>query len=162
MYYYTILTFHIVFAGIWLINFATEPVLRWQILTNKNKSGERKFISLYLTFANLLGMIGAIGILTTGITLVLNSGYGFFRMTDNHWLATKQILMIVLLIIIGAVLVPAAKKLRSALGNDLESGTPISDEGYKTLGKIFTLNKVINIIVLINFLFAITHRYFGS
>src|SRR3989339_1279869 len=81
MYYYTILTLHIVFAGIWLINFATEPVLRWQILTNKNKSGERKFISLYLTFANLLGMIGAIGILTTGITLVLNSGYVFFRIT---------------------------------------------------------------------------------
>ncbi len=82
MYYYTILTLHIVFAGIWLINFATEPVLRWQILTNKNKSGERKFISLYLTFANLLGMIGAIGILTTGITLVLNSGYGFFRFSS--------------------------------------------------------------------------------
>jgi len=162
MYFYTILTLHIVFAGIWLLNFVSEPVLRSQILTNKNKSGERKFISLYLTFANLLGIIGATGILVTGIALVLNSSYGFFRMTDNHWLATKQILMIVLLVIIGAVLIPTAKKLRAAIGTDLESGTQISEEGYKTLKKIFTLNLVINIIVLINFLFAITHRYFGS
>jgi hypothetical protein len=107
-------------------------------------------------------MIGAIGILVTGIALVLNSSYGFFRMTDNHWLATKQILMVVLLIIIGAVLIPTAKKLRAAIGSDLESGTQITEEGYKTLKKIFTLNLVINIIVLINFLFAITHRYFGS
>lgn len=162
MYYYTILTLHIVFAGIWLINFATEPVLRWQILTNKNKSGERKFISLYLTFANLLGIIGATGILVTGITLVLNSGFGFFRMTDNHWLATKQILMVVLLIIIGAVIIPAAKKLRTAIGADLENMSPISEEGYKTLKKLFATNRAINIIVLINFLLAITHRYFGS
>ena len=91
MYFYTILTLHIVFAGMWLLNFVSEPVLRSQIVNNKNKSGERKFISLYLTFANFLGMIGAIGILVTGIALVLNSSYGFFRMTDNHWLATKQI-----------------------------------------------------------------------
>ena len=162
MYFYTILTFHIVFAGIWLLNFVSEPVLRSQIVTNKNKSGERKFISLYLTFANLLGIIGATGILVTGIALVLNSSYGFFRMTENHWLATKQILMVVLLVIIGAVLIPTAKKLRAAIGIDLESGTQISEEGYKTLKKIFTLNLVMNIIVLINFLFAITHRYFGS
>lgn len=162
MYYYTILTFHIVFAGIWLINFVAEPILRTQILSNKNKSGERKFISLYLTFANMLGMIGATGILLTGIYLVLNSAYGFFSMSDNHWLATKQILMVVLLIIIGIVVIPTAKKLRQIIGEDLESSTSISDEGYIALKKLYTINKVINIIVFINFLFAITHRYFGS
>lgn len=161
MYYYTILTLHIVFAGIWLLNIASEPILRRQIVTNKNKSGERKFISLYLTFANLLGMIGATGILLTGIFLVLNSTYGFFSMVDNHWLATKQILMVVLLIIIGAVIIPTAKKLRSVIGNDLESSTSISEEGYSSLKKLYLTNKVINIIVFINFLFAITHRYIG-
>ncbi len=161
MYYYTILTLHIVFAGIWLLNLASEHILRWQIITNKNKSGERKFISLYLTFANLLGMIGAAGILLTGIFLVLNSTYGFFSMADNHWLATKQILMVVLLIIIGAVIIPTAKKLRSVIGNDLEATASISEEGYNSLKKLYLTNKVINIIVFINFLFAITHRYIG-
>ncbi|KAF0153074.1 MAG: hypothetical protein FD143_514 [Ignavibacteria bacterium] len=161
MYYYTILTLHIVFAGVWLINLASEPVLRNQIITNKNKSGERKFISLYLTFANLLGIIGAVGILFTGVFLVLNSAYGFFSMADNHWLATKQMLMVVLLIIIGVVIIPTAKKLRRIIGADLESSASISEDGYNALKKLYLTNKVINIIVFINFLFAITHRYIG-
>jgi len=161
MYYYTILTLHIIFAGIWLLNLASEPILKLQILSNKNKSGERKFINLYLTFANLLGMIGAAGILLTGIFLVLNSAYGFFSMADNHWLATKQILMVVLLLIIGAVIIPTAKKLRGIIGSDLESSAPITQDGYDALKKLYTTNKVINIIVFINFLFAITHRYIG-
>lgn len=161
MFYFSILTFHIVFAGIWLANFLAEPFFKKQIVINKGKVGEKKIIGNYLSFVNLFGMVGSSGILVTGIFLVVKSSYGFFRMTESHWLASKQILMVVLLVIIGGFVIPTAKKLRTALGSDIESVNPISDEGYKNLHKIFTLNKVINIIVLINFLFAITHNYFG-
>ena len=66
---------------------------------------------------NLFGMIGAIGILITGITMVVqNPAYGFFSMSSNHWLATKQILMVVLLIILGGFIIPTAKKLELPLG----------------------------------------------
>lgn len=163
MDYLLISKLHVVFAGIWLINFLTDSLLRGYIASNKNKIGEKKFIHLYLTFANLFGMIGAIGILITGITMVTqNPAYGFFKMNANHWLATKQILMVVLLFILGAFIIPTAKKVRAAIGKDLENQDLMSEDGYKNLKKLFKLNNAINIIVLINFLLAITHRFFGS
>lgn len=163
MDYLLISKLHIIFAGAWLINFATDILLRRYILSNKNKIGEKKFIHLYMTFANLFGMIGAGGILITGIALVLeNPAYGFFSMSANHWLATKQILMTLLLVILVAFIIPTAKKVRIAIGKDLESQSPFSEEGYKNLQKLFTLNTIINMIVIINFIFAITHRFFGS
>lgn len=161
MFYHTIVNLHILFAGMWLINFVVDSVLRGFIHNNKNKIGEKKFINIYLTFANLFGMIGATGILLTGIAMVLiNPFFGFFQMTANHWLTTKQILMIVLLIILAVFVIPTAKKVRAAIGKDLENQDAISPEGYKNLEKLFKLNSAINIIVLINFLFAITHRFF--
>ncbi|PKL82542.1 MAG: hypothetical protein CVV24_09545 [Ignavibacteriae bacterium HGW-Ignavibacteriae-3] len=163
MDYLLISKLHVVFAGIWLINFVTDILLRRFIITNKNKIGEKKFIHLYMTFANLFGIIGSTGILITGITLVIqNPAYGFFSMSSNHWLATKQILMVVLLIILAGFIIPTAKKVRAAIGIDLENHSELSEEGFRNLQKLFKLNTTINIIVVINFLLAITHRFIGS
>jgi len=160
--YPTIYTFHIVSAGIWLVNFILAPVLKNFIIKSKQKTGERKFIILYLNLVNLLGMIGSTGILLTGISMTaLNPGYGFFQMTANHWLAAKQIIMVVLLLIIFIYVIPQAKKIRASLGSDLESSSQISEEGYKYLGKMYKLNNLINVLVVVNFLFAITHRFFA-
>jgi len=162
MEYIMISRLHVVFAGMWLINFLSDSILRRYVVSNKNKIGEKKFIHLYLTFANLFGMIGAIGILLTGITAVILSGsYGFFQMNANHWLTTKQILMVALLIVLGAFVIPTAKKVRQAIGKDLENKDSVNEDGYKNLQKLFKLNTVINVIVLINFLLAITHRWFS-
>ena len=108
-------------------------------------------------------MVGAIGILITGIVLIslYNPFYSFFQMNGNHWLTAKQALMVVLLIILGVFLIPTAKKVRTSLGEDLEIPGDLGVKGYENLHKLFKLNMVINIIVLINFLFAITHRFFG-
>ncbi|MCX6169149.1 MAG: hypothetical protein NTX65_07415 [Ignavibacteriales bacterium] len=161
MDYMLISKLHAVFAGIWLINMLTDFLLKGYVISNKKKAGEKKFIHLYLTFANLFGMIGALGILITGIILVVNNpAYGFFNMSSNHWLATKQILMVLLLIILAGFIIPTAKKVRAAIGKDLENQSAVSEDGYKNLHKLFKLNMSINIIVLINFLLAITHRLF--
>jgi hypothetical protein len=162
MYYLSIVTLHIIFAGIWLLNFAAEPVLRKQIIINKNKSGERKFINLYLLFVNLFGMTGSMGILLTGIALVVTSGFfGFFQFGANHWLATKQVLLVVIFTIIGAVIIPSAKKVRASIGKDLDSTIQIGEDGYKALDKIYLFGRIINMLVLINFILALTHRYIG-
>jgi len=82
-------------------------------------------------------------------------------MTANHWLATKQIVMIILLLIIFLGVIPEAKKIRTAIGSDLESASEISQDGYEYLNKLYKLGTIINILVLINFIFAITHRFLG-
>jgi uncharacterized membrane protein len=153
--------FHIVFAGMWLINLAVYPVLRKSVLQNKNKSGEKKLIHLYLTFGNLFGMIGGLGIILTGIFMVTdNPLYGFFQFTTNHWLASKQVLMVLLLIILGSIIIPTSKKIRAAIGTDFEKNEQLSEDLYNNLYKLFKWNIVINLIVLINFLLAITHNFF--
>lgn len=162
MIYLLIKNLHIVFAGMWLINLAAYPILRGSVVHNKNKSGEKKFIHLYLTFANLFGMIGGAGILLTGIFMVTdNSLYGFFQFTANHWLAAKQILMVILLVILGVIIIPTSKKVRIAIGSDFEKNEPLSEDVYNNLNKLFNWNVIINLIVLINFLLAITHNFIG-
>lgn len=152
--------FHIVFAGMWLISLIAYPLLRRTVIHNKNKIGEKKFISLYLIFANLLGMIGGIGILVTGIFMVLdNPLYGFFQITANHWLTAKQILMVALLILLFTGVIPTSKKIRNALGTNFENNDKPRDEVYVYLAKLFKLNAVMNMIILINFLLAITHNF---
>jgi len=161
MFYLLIMKFHIVFAGMWLINLAVYPVLRKSVLQNKNKSGEKKLIHLYLTFGNLFGMIGGLGIILTGIFMVTdNPLYGFFQFTTNHWLASKQVLMVLLLIILGSIIIPTSKKIRAAIGTDFEKNEQLSEDLYNNLYKLFKWNIVINLIVLINFLLAITHNFF--
>jgi hypothetical protein len=162
LYYPGIIVMHIIFAGMWLTSFLSSPILKSAISRNKNKAGERKFISLYLLYTNLLGMVAAIGILFSGIMMIaLNPAYGFFQMSANHWLATKQILMVAILVLIGAFIVPTAKKLRLSIGDDLENSSQLSEEGYVELHKLFKLSAAIDLLVLINFLLAITHNYLG-
>jgi len=159
-FYPTLLTLHIIFAGGWIISFISDLYLKSNITKNKGLECEKNLIRLYLKLSNLTGMISATGILITGIFLVLiNPAYSFFQMTSNHWLTTKQILMLILLLIIFLYIIPSAKKLKTALGENLNGNNPINEEGYYYLKKIFKLNHIINLIVIINFLLAITHRF---
>jgi len=161
-YYPTLVTIHIIFAGGWLISFITDSILKKSISNKKNIFESKMVIILYLKVTNQLGMIGASGILFTGILMViLNPGYGFFSMSANHWLATKQILMVVLLLIIFVFIIPTARKIRNELQNNLETNQNSFEDINKYLTKLYKLNKIVNFIVLLNFLFAITHRFIG-
>ena len=160
-FYPTLYTLHIISAGIWLANLISSPILKKYIINNKQKPGEKKFIILSATISNAVGMTGAIGILLTGIIMTsLNPGYGFFQMSANHWLTTKQIVMVVILIIIFVFLIPRAKALKAELNKDLEGSEPISAEGYQNLMKMGKLGMTVGWLVLLNFLLAITHRFF--
>ena len=149
--YPTYITLHILFAGIWLSFFVTEFILRGRI--NKETSVKEN-ISSYLMFTNIFGISGSIGILLTGILLVLNSGYGFFDMSSNHWLASKQIILVLILIITFSMVIPTAGEVRRELEKDSESIPKAS------IKKLFKANFIINVLVLVNFLFAITYRFY--
>ncbi|MEW6508768.1 MAG: hypothetical protein AB1432_13590 [Bacteroidota bacterium] len=162
-YYPTLITLHIIFAGGWLISLVTDIIIKRFIYNSKGTDKEKTLIALYLTIINLPGIISSSGILITGIVLVLlNPAYGFFDMSANHWLATKQILMVVLLLIIFVLIIPAAKKIRAGIKSELNSNVQTTEETYSFLKKIYKLNTTINLIVLLNFLLAITHRFIGN
>ena len=154
-YYPTLVTLHIIFAGIWLIFFAADIIIKTRINSAKEKVIRNELISLYLTFTNLFGIVGSLGIALTGIILVLmNPGYGFFDMSHAHWLATKQILFVIILLNTFLRIIPAAKKLRNSILND-------DSETDKHLSSVVKINLLINILIILNFIFAITHRFYS-
>ena len=155
-FYQTYITLHIVFAGMWLIFFAADIILKRQIESAKQPDIKNKIISLYLQFTNLFGIVGSVGIAITGILLVvLNPGYGFFDMSHAHWLATKQILFVIILLNTFLRIIPASKKLRGFIEqNDTDN---ISTQ----FGLIKKMNLLINVIVILNFVFALTHRFYS-
>jgi hypothetical protein len=161
-YYPLILTLHITFFGIWSITLITNPLLKGFIKKRKGSTTEKTLISLYLILINRIGLVGASGILITGILLVvMNPGYDFFQMSANHWLTTKQILMALILLLIVILIIPTAKKLRKKISDELMPESHINEESYSYLKKIEKVNSIINTIIIINFLLAITHRYFS-
>jgi uncharacterized membrane protein len=153
-YYPTMVTLHIIFAGIWLIFFAAEIILKRRINSASDGKIKNELISLYLVFTNLFGILGSVGIAITGILLVImNPGYGFFDMSHAHWLATKQILFVIILLNTFLRIIPAAKKVRLAILNDEKTDSPFSS--------VVRINLLINILIILNFIFAITHRFYS-
>ena len=158
-FYTSIITIHIIFAGIWLSSAFLELLFRRKIKKKSDADCSGEVLMLYLNSGNLLGMIGASGILITGIFLVvLNPAYNFFDMSNNHWLATKQIIMVILLIITFIFLVPSAKNLRKYFNSENGKSSLLNNNDFR---KVVRFNVIILVLVLINFLLAITHRYIG-
>ncbi|MBA4251479.1 MAG: hypothetical protein C0425_07635 [Chlorobiaceae bacterium] len=160
--YAIMLVVHVLSAVIWLGLLPTDYFFRGEIKKNKNLSGEKKLISLWLKISNISGMIGLTGVLVTGFFLTMQFGYGFFQFADgggNHWLYTKQFLTVILILIIGILIIPTAKKLRIAIGSELESTNNLSEEVYSNFNKLKNLLTVMNILVLVNFLLALSRRF---
>ena len=155
-HYQTIVAFHIIFAGIWIIFFAADLILKNKIRAAINSDVKNELISIYLQFTNLFGIVGSVGIAITGITLVvLNPGWGFFDMSHAHWLATKQIIFVGILFLTFMRIIPTAKKLRAAMH---DSDT---EEINNKFNSVANTNKIINILVILNLVFALTHRFYS-
>lgn len=155
-YYSTYVTLHIIFAGMWLIFFAAEIILKNQIENATKVDIKNKLMSIYLQFTNLFGIVGSVGIAVTGIIMVLlNPSWGFFDMSHAHWLATKQILFVIILLNTFLRIIPASKKLRTLMSQD------DNDAAYVQYRSVVKLNLIINVLVILNFVFAITHRFYS-
>ncbi|RJP73580.1 MAG: hypothetical protein C4539_01395 [Ignavibacteriales bacterium] len=160
LYHAILLVIHILSAVIWLSFLPADVLLRQYIANSKGKPEQKKFISFYLKQGNLTGAIGMTGVLVTGILLVLNLPfYGFFDFSANHWLATKQIIMVILVFLTAFLIVPKAKALRTKLISDLNSNENLDDNFFKNLSGLYSVITLSNVLVLINLLLAITHRF---
>lgn len=145
--------FHIIFTGIWFSNILLHFFIK---LKSGNEQNNKFNLSLFLKLLNLFGIIGSVGILVTGIILtLLNSSFSFFQFTSNHWLATKQIVMVIILILLFTAFIPSAKLLRKELEKDIYPNE-------STVKKFLRLSSIINFLVILNLLFAFSRYFIGS
>ncbi len=164
-----LLVIHVLSAVIWLGFFPVEIFLRKNILQKltKNKSSDpdecsNEMISNYLNLSSLTGKIGLIGILFTGVTLTIYLPYySLFDFSDNHWLAAKQVVMVVIILLVGFVFMKRSKELRMELTQNSSKTENLSERKNELVRKLGGVSTIINILVLLNFLFAITKRFLG-
>lgn len=150
--YPLILLIHILSSIIWLGFFPVEISLINSIKRESNKEKKNLLITKLLSLTNLTGMIGSIGILLTGISLVLISPiYNFFEIKANHWLTTKQFIIIIIFLIIFLFIVPISKKIRNSTNENF-------DESYFRKFERWAYTE--KILVLINFLLGFLHRFY--
>jgi len=158
--YPIVIVLHILSAIAWLSFLPIDYILRKSIRESENITSKKELISVWLKTSNLLGIIGMTGILITGIVMVsMNDYYSFFQFSMNHWLATKQVFMVVLIITTFAFLIPSVKKLSGDLSASIKEDDIVESSIDSKVDKIGKILSVINVLVLINLLLAVTHKY---
>lgn len=161
MLYSALLIIHVLSAVIWLSFFVAEPILRQFILRSKGEKGDRRLVLIYLFMANITGMIGVTGVLITGIILVSILPYwSFFDFSANHWLAAKQVVMVIILIITAAFIIPGGKKLRVSIEADISSNREFDQPFYDDFKKYARVMTIANFLVLLNLLFALSRHFY--
>lgn len=150
--YPLIVVLHILSAVIWLGFFPVEINFIKTIQNTVDMSLRKFILQKLLSLTNLTGIIGLTGIVLTGILMVIISPiYNFFEFKANHWLTTKQVIILIIMILIFALLIPISKKLKNAS----------KAEEFRIYFKRFIkLSYIEKILVLINFLLAALHRYY--
>jgi putative copper export protein len=151
--YNIIVPLHIICAGIWISTIIAAPLAKKRI-TSDNDTNQKSLILCFLKYTNIVGIIGSIGLLITGVLMVLmNDAYGFFKFSSDHWLVTKQIIMLIILGMVFLQVIPAAKKVRAALESEGK------EEILAKVGKLNSTSQIVIILVVINILLAFSKNF---
>lgn len=147
-------TFHIIFAGMWLVTLIFDYKNRSGILSQQDPRAKEALIYNYLSTINTVSIIASLGVLVTGILMIIfNPGYDFFDFSANHWLVSKQFVFIVIYIITFAKLIPATKRVKRFYSEN----KPDSDIN-KAIKRVWFQLNIINILIVVNLLFALSRR----
>lgn len=148
---------HIISVIVWLGVIPADLLLRKIIRNKKGTESEKTLLSFWLKLTNLGGIVGLTGILVTGITLSITIGYGFFQFASgaNHWLYTKQFVMVIVIILTAAFIIPSGKKVRIEIEKSVAAKSPLTNETYKNISKLEKVLTTINVLIVFNLLLAL-------
>lgn len=155
-----LLALHVISAAIWLSILPAQMMLGKAIAKNEHPASKKDLVSTLISFIGFAGNVGGNGVLLTGIVMVaMTPYYGFFDFSGNHWLASKQIIMVFLLGIVGAVVIPVSKKIRKSIEQSVH--LTVEDDIMKLVSKISLWTKISAVMIILNFLFAFSRRITG-
>lgn len=147
---------HAVSYVAWLLAFAGSLFYGYKVLWEKDAVQKRTFMRTERLITNIGGHLGALGILISGGAMASMSGgprWGWFSVQLYPWLALKQLLFIVILVLIGFSIKRSRtfkKRLRQEKGNALGSDT--SDKWARA----YKMSLAIYILVVINTVLGFT------
>jgi hypothetical protein len=113
---------HIFFASMVIVLLPVAILMRGRMKRTKGTPAELTTMSNLNLLGKTMGMIGGIGILVTGGALVGIESYKWFSFSEFPWLAWKQTLFVIILIINFGVVVPASAKMTKLIDERLAAG----------------------------------------
>ncbi|MDP1994549.1 MAG: hypothetical protein Q8K40_04800 [Ignavibacteria bacterium] len=148
---------HIISVIVWLGVIPADFLLRKVIRDKKGTESEKTLLSFWLKLTNLGGIVGLTGILVTGIFMSITLNYGFFQFASgaNHWLYTKQFVMVIVIILTAAFIIPSGKKVRLEIEKSVAKNSALTEETYKNITKLGKILTTVNILIFINLLLAL-------
>lgn len=145
---------HIVSYIAWLLALAGSLYFAWKTGKAYQTGEEEKFMKLERRSTSIGAHLGALGILISGGAMASIPGgpqWGWFNFDLFTWLAVKQLLFFVILVLVGFSIkrsVAFKKKLRSS-----EAG--ITDEVRSAWSRAYKLSLVVYLLVVINTLLGL-------
>ncbi|MCK9210904.1 MAG: hypothetical protein M0P61_08730 [Ignavibacteriaceae bacterium] len=151
---------HIISIIVWLGIIPADLLLRKTIREKKGTESEKTLLSFWLKLTNLGGIVGLTGVLVTGILMSMTLGYGFFQFASgaNHWLYTKQFIIVIVIILTGAFVIPSGKKIRIEIEKSVAANSPLSGDAYKNISKLEKVLTTTNVLIVLNLLLALTRN----
>ncbi len=157
MNYELIKNIHIASYLIWLASFFISIYFFFKIrkATTDGKLGLMRKERLFSTMGGHLGFLGIF--VTGGIMASLKSGpkFGWFNFADYGWLAWKQVLFFLAMIIVFAVVMPGSSKLKRLINS---GGTTMSEIDAQW-SKTYFFSLLVYTIVWINTLLGLVRPF---
>ena len=138
----------------------TGMIMMGRVKKSKGTPVELTTMSLMSILGKTMGMIGGIGLLITGGALVGIENYKWFSFSEFPWLAYKQTVFVIILIINFTLVVPPSKKLEGMIAERMTMGGGATDKMRAIFGKIGMAAMLMNILTLIAMTFGVTKGIF--
>ena len=142
---------HIFFASMTLALLPVAIIMMGKMKRSKGTPAELTTMSNLNLLGKTMGMIGGLGILITGGALVGIESYKWFSFSEFPWLAWKQTIFVIILIINFAVVMPTSKKLTKLIEERLAAGgTGGATDEIRALGaRIGMFAPIMNLLAIV-------------
>ena len=142
---------HIYFASMLIALMPVAMIVLGRAKKAKGTPAELTLLATMGLIGQTISMIGSIGILITGGALVGIESYKWFSFSEFPWLAWKQTIFVVILLINFAIVMPTAKKLRKLLMEKIAAGGSggATDEIRALAAKVGMFAPMMNILGII-------------
>jgi hypothetical protein len=144
---------HILSAGVWVSLGVVTIFLNSFRKRVAGTAGELYLMRALIMFGAIMGNIGGIGILITGGAMTGMVWHGWFDFGALPWLAAKQTIYVVLLIMTFAIMLPATKKARRSIGEEMAGLNPAggaSDVLRKQIDRLVAVGLFMQLLILTN------------
>jgi len=152
------LILHIIAAGCWFSILFANIAMMGNLGRSQGTIGELYLMRSIISIGSVMGNIGGIGILISGLGLIVIQQQGIFPFGVVNWRALKQTIFVILLAMTFGLMLPRVKTLRRLIAEELagpDAAKGATNGLRSQLGGIRTIGMMMNLLVLLNIILGV-------